>query len=149
MDGPYANADHSNIVSGPSARRRGSHISKHVKVLERTSIWSWVPTESGTKTNCAGEGHQQFTRPDQCWITVRQMWRLLSKDQPLLSSKRRPHFQTPKCSWNEQKFGHESQRGPETKNSCADEGQQKFTAMPYFQELEGIHRGHTDSNLIS
>jgi hypothetical protein len=27
------------------------------------------------------------------------------KDQPLLSSNRRPHFQTHKQSWNEQKFG--------------------------------------------
>jgi hypothetical protein len=30
------------------------------------------------------------------------------KDQPLLSSKRRPHFQTCKLSWNEQIFGHGS-----------------------------------------
>jgi hypothetical protein len=36
----------------------------------------------------------------------------LQKDQSLLPSKRRPHFQTHKRSWHEQKFGHVSQRGP-------------------------------------
>jgi hypothetical protein len=34
------------------------------------------------------------------------------EDQPLLSSKRRPHFQTHRWSWNEQQFGHESRRDP-------------------------------------
>jgi hypothetical protein len=32
------------------------------------------------------------------------------KDKPLLSSKRRPHFQTHKRSWNERKLGHASRR---------------------------------------
>jgi hypothetical protein len=43
------------------------------------------------------------------------------KDQPLLLSKRRPHFQTHKRSWNEQKCGPESRRGPETKKKYSDE----------------------------
>jgi hypothetical protein len=30
------------------------------------------------------------------------------KDKPLLSSKRRPHFQTHKLSWNEHELGHGS-----------------------------------------
>jgi hypothetical protein len=34
------------------------------------------------------------------------------KDQPLLLSKRRPHFHTYKWSWNDKKFVHESRRGP-------------------------------------
>jgi hypothetical protein len=34
------------------------------------------------------------------------------KDQPLLSSKRWPYLQTRTWSWNEQKFGHKSTRGP-------------------------------------
>jgi hypothetical protein len=33
-------------------------------------------------------------------------------DQPLLSSKRKHHFKTHKWSWNEQKYGHGSRRGP-------------------------------------
>jgi hypothetical protein len=36
----------------------------------------------------------------------------IPKDQPLLSSKRRPNFQTRKWSWNERKFGHESRWDP-------------------------------------
>jgi hypothetical protein len=34
------------------------------------------------------------------------------KDEPLLSSKRRHHFETHKRSWKEQNFGHGSRRGP-------------------------------------
>jgi hypothetical protein len=34
------------------------------------------------------------------------------KGQPLLSSKRGPHFQTHKRSWNEHKLGHIFRRGP-------------------------------------
>jgi hypothetical protein len=30
-------------------------------------------------------------------------------------------------SWSEHKFGRGSERGPETKNDCADEGQQEYT----------------------
>jgi hypothetical protein len=39
--------------------------SKHVKVLERIKIWSWLPKGPETKANCAGEGQQQFTRPTE------------------------------------------------------------------------------------
>jgi hypothetical protein len=34
------------------------------------------------------------------------------KDKPLLSSKRRPHLQTQKWSWKEQKLSYDSRRGP-------------------------------------
>jgi hypothetical protein len=63
------------------------------------------PAGRGTKNDCAGNGQQQFTQPtgqsgqQQSTVVVRL----------LLSSKRRPHFQTHKLSWNKQKFGHESQ----------------------------------------
>jgi hypothetical protein len=40
------------------------------------------------------------------------------KDQPLLSSKRTSYFQTHKSSWNERKFGHESQRDPKPRISA-------------------------------
>jgi hypothetical protein len=33
------------------------------------------------------------------------------KDKPLLSSKRRPHFQTHERSWKEYKLGHGSRQG--------------------------------------
>jgi hypothetical protein len=33
-------------------------------VLERTKIWSWVPTGSETKNDSAGEGQQQFAGLD-------------------------------------------------------------------------------------
>jgi hypothetical protein len=39
------------------------------------------------------------------------------KDQPLLSSKRKPHFKTHKLHWNEQKFDHGSRRGPKTRTT--------------------------------
>jgi hypothetical protein len=42
----------------------GSPISKHVKVLERIKIWSWVLTGSETKNYCAGEGQQKFKLTD-------------------------------------------------------------------------------------
>jgi hypothetical protein len=38
----------------------------------------------------------------------------LLKDQPLLSSKRRPHYRTYKRSSNEQKLVHKSRRGPKS-----------------------------------
>jgi hypothetical protein len=38
-----------------SCRRGGGPISKLVKVLERTKIWSWVPTGPKTKIGCADE----------------------------------------------------------------------------------------------
>jgi hypothetical protein len=38
--------------TNPSYRRRGGTISKHVNVLERTKIWSCVPTGPETKTDC-------------------------------------------------------------------------------------------------
>jgi hypothetical protein len=41
-----------------------------------------------------------------------------------LIAKRKPHFQTHKWSWNEQKFVHESVRWPEKKDNCAGEDQQ-------------------------
>jgi hypothetical protein len=47
----------------PFSRRRGGPISKHVKVLERTKIGSWVPTEPEVQINYVGEGQQQYTRP--------------------------------------------------------------------------------------
>jgi hypothetical protein len=50
--------------SDPSFRRSGGPISKHVKVLERTKIWSWVLTGTETKIDCAGEGQEQSARPD-------------------------------------------------------------------------------------
>jgi hypothetical protein len=40
------------------------------------------------------------------------------KKQPSLTKKKRPHFQTHKCSWNEEKFGHESRRGPKPEQPC-------------------------------
>jgi hypothetical protein len=39
------------------------------------------------------------------------------KDKPLLSSKRRPHFQTHKGPWNEHKLGHVSRWGPKRKTT--------------------------------
>jgi hypothetical protein len=47
-----------------------------------------------------------WLRAHSCWNTGQQMYRLL------LSSKRRPCFQTHKWSWKEQEFGHGSRRGP-------------------------------------
>jgi hypothetical protein len=32
-------------------------------VLQRTKIWSWLPTGPETKNDCAGEGQQQLTEP--------------------------------------------------------------------------------------
>jgi hypothetical protein len=50
---------------------RQNHISskrrpqlKSCKTLERTKIWSWVPTGPETENECAGEGQQQFTGLD-------------------------------------------------------------------------------------
>jgi hypothetical protein len=40
------------LVRSPSRRRRGP-ISKHVKALERTKVWTWVPTGPETKIGCA------------------------------------------------------------------------------------------------
>jgi hypothetical protein len=51
------------------------------------------------------------------------------KDKPLLSSKRRPHFQTHKRPWNERKFGHGVPTGRETKNDCAGENQQQIIGL--------------------
>jgi hypothetical protein len=45
----------------------------------------------------------------------------------ILSSKRKPHFQTDKRSWNEHELVHGFRVRPETKNDCAVEGQQQFT----------------------
>jgi hypothetical protein len=47
------------------------------------------------------------------------------KDRPFLSSKRRPHFQTYKWPWNEQKFGH----GSRNQERLCWRGYQQFTAM--------------------
>jgi hypothetical protein len=55
------------------------------------------------------------------------------KDQPLLSLKSRPHFQTHKSSWNELKFWPWIPTGSETKNDSAGKGQQQFTAMLYYE----------------
>jgi hypothetical protein len=52
-----------------------------------------------------------------CEITVQQIWRLLRKTNPLLSSKRRPHFNTYKWSSNEHILGHGSQRGPKPRTT--------------------------------
>jgi hypothetical protein len=40
-------------------------FSKHVKVLGRTKIWSWVLTGLEIEIYCDGEGQQQFTRPTE------------------------------------------------------------------------------------
>jgi hypothetical protein len=45
-----------------SSKRR-PHF-KTSKNVERRQIWSWVPTGSKTKNNCASDGQQQFTRLD-------------------------------------------------------------------------------------
>jgi hypothetical protein len=47
-----------------SSRRRPDPISKHINVLERTKIWSWVPTGPETKNDCAGGSQQQFNELD-------------------------------------------------------------------------------------
>jgi hypothetical protein len=49
------------------------------------------------------------------------------KDQPLLSSKRMPHFEIYKRSWNEQKIWSWVPNEIETENDCAGEDQQQFT----------------------
>jgi hypothetical protein len=46
---------------------KGAHI-KTCKSLGRTKIWSWVPTGTETKNDCADQVQQQFTRLD--WTTI-------------------------------------------------------------------------------
>jgi hypothetical protein len=45
-------------VSDHSSRRREDPSPKHVKVLERTKMWSWVLKGPETKTDCASEDQQ-------------------------------------------------------------------------------------------
>jgi hypothetical protein len=42
--------------------RKEDPFSKLKEVLERTKIWSWVPTGPETKIDCAGENQHHFTR---------------------------------------------------------------------------------------
>jgi hypothetical protein len=48
------------------------------------------------------------TRPDKDSLTSQST----VLDRPLLSSKKSLHFETYKGSWNEQKYGYGSRRGP-------------------------------------
>jgi hypothetical protein len=41
----------------------GGFSSKDARVLERSNIWSRVPTGTEIKTYCAGEDQQQFSKP--------------------------------------------------------------------------------------
>jgi hypothetical protein len=36
-------------------------VSKHVKVLERTKVWTWALMGPETNIDCAGKGQQKFT----------------------------------------------------------------------------------------
>jgi hypothetical protein len=57
------------------------------------------------------------------------------KDQPLISLKRRPHFQTHTWSWNDHKFTHGSRRGPKPRTTVLARA-----SIMCFQQLGGIHR---------
>jgi hypothetical protein len=41
-----------------------------LRQLRAGHIWTWVPTGSKTKNNCASEGKQQFTRPGQTGLQM-------------------------------------------------------------------------------
>jgi hypothetical protein len=127
--------------SDPCSPWRGGPFSKHVKVLERTKVWSQVLTGLKTKNYCAGNGQQQFnrlTKVRQCkgeWmlsLSESQQGqssvegKLLALVKPLFSSKRFPHFKTRKrlsiygsaaLCWTLAAFqflGHSDGRGPWT-----------------------------------
>jgi hypothetical protein len=51
------------VTSSQTPPPVGGPISKHVEVLKRIKIWSWVPTGPENKIDYAGEGQQQFTLP--------------------------------------------------------------------------------------
>jgi hypothetical protein len=66
---------------------------------------------------------------DAIWTTEKTTRLATGGSARNVAPKMRPHSQTHKWSWNEQKFGHGSRRAPENKNDCAVEGQQQFTVM--------------------
>jgi hypothetical protein len=45
----------------PTQKDQPLLLSNTQTVLERTDIWSWVPTGPEAKNDCAGEGQQQST----------------------------------------------------------------------------------------
>jgi hypothetical protein len=49
-------------------RWRGGPISKHVKVLERIKVWSWVPTGPETKNDCWQGPAANYCTAWQPWI---------------------------------------------------------------------------------
>jgi hypothetical protein len=66
------------------------------------------------------------------------------KDQPLLSSKRRPHFQTHKRSWNEHKLGHKSRQGSKPRETVLARTRNKLLMccsmlQPWFSSVMGAN----------
>jgi hypothetical protein len=59
------------------------------------------------------------------------------KDKPLLTSKRPPHFQTNKGSWNKHVRSWVTTR-PETKNDCAGKGQQQLHVLDIMAGLLSV-----------
>jgi hypothetical protein len=88
----------------PLTEVKRPHFKTHV--LERTKIWSWVPTGPETKIDSAAEAQQQFTQPNQdCGVSCMTP-RVVRQKNTVMSAA-----------------------GSGTKNNCAGEGQHRITAL--------------------
>jgi hypothetical protein len=56
----YCSAQSSHRKTSLSSRRREGPISKHISILERTKIWSWVPTGPENKNDLMAKANIKF-----------------------------------------------------------------------------------------
>jgi hypothetical protein len=90
--------------TNPFSRRRGDPISKHINGLGKNKYLIMGPDRARNQEQLCSQGSAIYWTGHAAQSTV--------VVRPLLSSKRRTHFETSKWSWKEQKYGRGSRRGP-------------------------------------